>query len=293
MSESSRATVYIVATPIGTLADCSNRAREILANVDFILCEDTRRTKELLQALSIAQVPLVSLHEHNEEAKCQLMIERLHNSSGRRAALVSDAGTPAISDPGAAFINACHLNGVKIENIPGPSSLVTAIAASGFIQPRTVFSGFLARTKKEQQEEFKRWSSVAPCIAVCFESPNRVAATLKNAAEFFPQGTLVCLSREISKKFEEHIRKDVAELAKDLEADHAVRGECILTFNLTSAAAVTNVETSKSMDDILKEALTILETEPHRHLKELCRDLALKYSIGQKDLYNAILASRR
>lgn len=293
MSESRRATVYIVATPIGTLADCSNRARDILAHVDFILCEDTRRTRELLQALSIAPVPLVSLHEHNEAAKCQLMIDRLQSSSGQRAALVSDAGTPAISDPGAAFINACHLNGVKIENIPGPSSLVAALAASGFIQPRTIFSGFLARTCKEQREEFKRWSSVAPCIAVCFESPNRVAATLKNAAEFFPQDTLVCLSREISKKFEEHIRKEIVLLAQDLDAGLSIRGECILTFNLTSTAAVATDGASKSMDDILKEALTLLEKEPHRHLKEVSRDLALKYSIGQKDLYNAILASRR
>lgn len=293
MSDSNRATVYIVATPIGTLTDCSPRARETLSNVDFIACEDTRRTKELLQALAIPHVPLLSLHEHNEEAKCEQIVERLINSTGKRAALVSDAGTPAISDPGARFINACHLKGVKIENIPGPSSLVCALAATGFIQPRMIFSGFLPRNSKDQREEFKRWAAVAPCIAVCFESPNRVLASLRNAAVFFPAETQVCLSREISKKFEEHLRMSVHELVDTLTNDGPPRGECILSFNLSAAAAPTTEISRAGFNDVVDEAMALLSADPSLHLKQLIRELSSKHSINQKDLYNAILARRR
>ncbi len=293
MSETNRATVYIIATPIGTLADCSQRAREILSQVDFIACEDTRRTKELLQALSMPQVPLVSLHEHNEESKCGQLIERLKSSPNKRAALVSDAGTPAISDPGALFINACHQSNIKIENIPGPSSLVCALASSGFIQPRTIFSGFIARNNKDQREEFKRWLSVAPCIAVCFESPHRVHSTLKNAADFFPAETKVCLSREISKKFEEHLRMTVQELAEHIANEGGVRGECIMTFNLPAAADGLNETTAKDFDSVVNEVVSQLIANPQLHLKEVIREYATQHSINQKDLYNAVLARRR
>jgi 16S rRNA (cytidine1402-2'-O)-methyltransferase len=293
MSEINRATVYIVATPIGTLSDCSQHARDILAQVDFIACEDTRRTKELLQALSIPQVQLISLHEHNEETKCVHLIERLQNSENKRAALVSDAGTPAISDPGAFFINACHLNGIKIENIPGPSSLVCALASSGFIQPRTVFSGFISRNSKDQREEFKRWLAVAPCIAACFESPNRVQSTLKNAADFFPADTQVCLSREISKKFEEHLRMSIIELAEHLANDNNLRGECILTFNLTAAMEMVNDAIVKDFDTIVNEVSSQLIANPELHLKEVIREYAKNNGINQKELYNAILARRK
>jgi 16S rRNA (cytidine1402-2'-O)-methyltransferase len=293
MSETNRATVYIIATPIGTLADCSQRARDVLALADFVACEDTRRTKELLQALSIPQVSLVSLHEHNEEAKCSHLIERLQNSKNKRAALVSDAGTPAVSDPGALFINACHMNGVKIENIPGPSSLVCALASSGFIQPRTIFSGFLARNNKDQREEFKRWLAVAPCIAVCFESPNRVLSTLRNAADFFPAETKVCLSREISKKFEEHLRMTIHELAEHLTNDGNLRGECILTFNLTTAVEAGNDTSAKDFDTVVNEVSSLLIENPQLRLKEVIREHAAKNALQPKDLYNAVLARRR
>lgn len=293
MSGTNRATVYIIATPIGTLGDCSPRARELLAQVDFIACEDTRRTRELLQALAIEQVPLVSLHEHNESAKCGQLIERLKSSPQKKAALVSDAGTPAVSDPGALFIQTCHLNDVKIENVPGPSSLVCALASSGFIQPRTIFSGFITRNAKDQREEFKRWMAVAPCIAVCFESPHRVLSTLKNAADFFPADTLVCLSREISKKFEEHLRMSVAELAAHLTNESSLRGECILTFNLSAADEDEAATKASDFESIVDEIAAILDTHPHLHLKELIREYAAKNSFNQKDLYNAILARRR
>ncbi|MEN9528330.1 MAG: rRNA ((1402)-2-O)-methyltransferase [Pseudomonadota bacterium] len=285
--------LYIVATPIGTLADMSPRARDTLSRVDFIACEDTRRTKELLQALAMPHVPLVSLHEHNESEKAQHLLERLLKSETRTAALVSDAGTPAISDPGALLVDACHNAGIRIENVPGPSSLVAAVAAAGFLQPRVLFSGFLPRTSKDQLEEFRRWSAVAPCIAVCFESPNRINSTLKTAAGFFPAETRVCLSREISKKFEEHLRLPLPDLLNTLENGHLIKGECIITFEVLPNASTATAEFKKGIDDAALEAVDMLEENPALHLKELSRTLANKYDLHPKDLYNAILARRR
>lgn len=284
-------TLYIVATPIGTLADMSSRAKDTLARVDFVACEDTRRSKELLQALNLPHAPLVSLHEHNEIQKSERLVERLMKSPGQSAALVSDAGTPAISDPGAVFVDACHRAGVRIENIPGPSSLVAAIAASGFLQPRILFSGFLSRQAAEQIEEFKRWTQIAPCVAVCFESPNRVLTTLKNAAGFFPPETSICLSREISKKFEEHLRKSLAEHISALQGGELPRGECILTFEITKNH--TEQITSMTFLECVEDILLFLKENPNVHLKEICKERAEKYSFNSKDLYNAVLQRRR
>ncbi len=285
--------LYIVATPIGTLSDMSPRARETLARVDFIACEDTRRTKELLQALAMPHVSLVSLHEHNESGKSQHLVERLLQSETRSAALVSDAGTPAISDPGALFVDACHRAGIRVENVPGPSSLVAAVAATGFLQPRVLFSGFLARTSKDQQEEFRRWAAVAPCIAVCFESPNRIVNTLKNATAFFPADTRVCLSREISKKFEEHLRMPLHELLRTLEEGHLVKGECIISFEVLPGTNLSEISPQKNLEEVTEEALELLSENPALHLKELSRSLAEKYDLHPKELYNAIVARRK
>ncbi|MBM3381181.1 MAG: 16S rRNA (cytidine(1402)-2'-O)-methyltransferase [Betaproteobacteria bacterium] len=289
----SQPVLYIVATPIGTLSDMSPRARDTLARVSFVACEDTRRTKELLHALAMPHVPLVSLHEHNESEKSQHLVERLLVSETRTAALVSDAGTPAISDPGALFVDACHEAGIRIENVPGPSSLVAAVAAAGFLQPRVLFSGFLPRTPKDQREEFRRWSAVAPCIAVCFESPNRIISTLQNAAVFFSAATRVCLSREISKKFEEHLRLPLNDLLKTLEDGHLIKGECIITFEVLSDANSLALVPKKDIAEAAEEALQALEQNPSLHLKELSRTLATQYELHPKDLYNAILARRR
>jgi 16S rRNA (cytidine1402-2'-O)-methyltransferase len=293
VSNSSQPLLYIVATPIGTLSDMSPRARETLARVDFIACEDTRRTKELLQALGLPHAPLVSLHEHNESNKSEQLVERLLNSEKRMAALVSDAGTPAISDPGAIFVDACHRAHVRIENVPGPSSLVAAVAATGFLQPRVIFSGFLGRNAKDQLEEFKRWTAVAPCIAVCFESPNRIISTLKTASTYFPSETPICLSREISKKFEEHLRMPLCEVLSALEGGHLVKGECIITFDVASSLASSATRSEKTLEEVVEEALKALTDNPNLHLKELTRALASEHSLNAKDLYNAVTSRRR
>ncbi|MEY4066227.1 MAG: rRNA ((1402)-2-O)-methyltransferase [Pseudomonadota bacterium] len=293
MSSTRLPTLFIVATPIGTLSDMSPRARAVLSEVAFVACEDTRRTKELFQALALPSVPLVSLHEHNETEKSSSLVERLLASEGRCAALVSDAGTPAISDPGAIFVDACHSAGIRIESVPGPSSLVSAIAAAGFLQPRILFSGFLQRSQNEQRDEFKRWQAVAPCVAVCFESPHRILSTLKTAADFFSPETRVCLSREISKKFEEHLRMPLAELVQKIEDGHLVKGECILTFELTPQHFAGAAVQEKTFDDVVTETLAFLDSHPEARLKDVVRDSAEQHRLNAKELYNTVLARRR
>ncbi|MFZ9521794.1 MAG: 16S rRNA (cytidine(1402)-2'-O)-methyltransferase [Silvanigrellaceae bacterium] len=286
-------TLYIVATPIGTLADLSQRARDILSQVDFIACEDTRRTKELFLALDLRHGSLVSLHEHNERGKSESLVQRLKDSPNCKAALVSDAGTPAISDPGALFVNACHDANIKVETVPGPSSLVAGIAASGFLRPRIVFSGFLSRSTSEQTQEFRRWSVMAPCIAVCFESPNRVLATLKTAGESFPPDVMVCVSREISKKFEQHIRGNIADVVEQISKAEHFRGECVICFDLPEHLQSQQSVVRVSLEAAIVQIVEQLENDPDLRVKELTRKWAAEHNLNAKDLYNAVIESRK
>jgi len=282
-------TLYIVATPIGTLSDFSPRARTLLESVDFIACEDTRRTRELLSALNLQHGPLISLHEHNERDKSESLVERIIASPRQNAALVSDAGTPAVSDPGALFVHACHTQGVRVESVPGPSSLASAIAASGFLRPRTIFSGFLSRQSSEQCEEFQRWLQVSPCLAVCFESPHRILATLETAASVFSSSVTVCLSREISKKFEEHIRGSIDEVIKKISQGQTIRGECVLTFDIPGGLRPASAPTHLSANDLVIKVIEIVQADPSAHIKELTKKLAQEHGANTKELYNLVV----
>lgn len=285
-------TLFVVATPIGTLADFSPRARQVLETVDFIACEDTRRTKELLMALNLQHGPLVSLHEHNEREKSAGLVEKLLKSPQQKAALVSDAGTPAISDPGALFVDACHRASVRVESVPGPSSLVAAAAASGFLRPRLLFAGFLSRNQREQIDEFNRWKYSAPCLVACFESPNRVLATLKNAAEVFPREIEVCVSREISKKFEEHIRGPLADVIQRISEESSLRGECVICFDLPNSLELSHDKENLTLDQLKDKVSEQLAQDPSIRLKALCKKLADEHKVNAKDLYNAVVESR-
>ena len=290
--KSSEPTLFIVATPIGTLSDLSPRAREVLSSAGFIACEDTRHTKELFMALGLSHGPLVSLHEHNERHKSAELAERLRSSPEQTAALVSDAGTPAISDPGAIFVEECHNAGIRIESIPGPSSLVAAAAASGFLRPRLVFSGFLSRSENDHKAEFKVWTYSAPCVAVCFESPHRVMQTLKHAQQFFTTDVRVCVSREISKKFEEHIRGTLAEAIGKLSEKDTLRGEYVLCFDLPESIKMTPASLNLSLDEVTNIALDSLKQDPSAKVRDVTKSLAELHGISAKELYNAVIGLR-
>ena len=276
--------LYIVATPIGTLADFSPRAREVLAQCDFVACEDTRHSGRLFAHFGI-RVPLESLHDHNEVQKSQFLIQKLKTGANQCAAIVTDAGTPAVSDPGARFVAEAAAQGVRVLNVPGPSSLVCALAASGFLQPRILFSGFLPRSRNEQFAEFARWKKVAPCIAVFFESPQRMLSSLVHLNQFFDTGTIisVCASREISKHYEEHVRGSPSEVHQILAARESVQGEFAVSIELAFEAAPDQVQLTLEQAAVL--ALEWAE-DRKKTLKEISKDLAATHHLSAKELYN-------
>lgn len=275
--------LYIVATPIGTLNDFSPRAKEVLSQVDFIACEDTRHTRKLLHYFQI-KTPLESLHVHNEKNKINFLISKLLNSENKMAAIVTDAGTPCISDPGSLLIAEAHKNNITIQSIPGPSSLTAALAACGFIQPRTIFSGFLDRSAKNQSQEFELWKHSAPCIAVIFESPKRILNTLNNLLNYFTDNDIyLCVSKEISKKFEEHKIGNCKEVIEYYSNLKEIQGEFVMCININKL----NKETP-DLEAIALEAI-LLSKSKNLSLKQGCKEISLKYNINSKDIYNKAL----
>lgn len=276
-------TLYIVATPIGTLSDFSPRAKEILSQVNFIACEDTRHSGKLLSHFGI-KAQLESLHVHNEKNKYCYLIEKLLNSPQKNAAIITDAGTPCVSDPGSLLVAEAHAKGILVQSIPGPSSMTAALAACGFIQPRTIFSAFLGRTQKEQFAEFDRWKLIAPCIAIFFESPKRILTSLKNIDSFFSNEEInICVSREISKKFEEHKIGKITELIIYFSEKKELQGEFVVCVNILENK---NLKEIKSLPEAAQEALRLAKNGTP--LKLACKEIAQKYHLSPKEIYNEI-----
>ncbi len=245
-------------------------------------CEDTRHTAKLLAHYAITTTT-VSLHEHNERERSQSLIQRLIDSPQKSAAIVTDAGTPCISDPGAHFVEAAHALGVRIISVPGPTALTCTLAASGFLQPRQVFSAFLSRTKKEQVDEFSKWQLIAPCVAVFYESPQRIRTTLKNLCDHFGDSTEICLSREISKIHEEHARGSVAEILVQLETRAHSIGECAVAVNIPQ-----KLQISLSQKLTLEEAKHAVENEVAlgARTKDAVKKIAEANNLDAKTLYS-------
>lgn len=242
------ATLFVVATPLGNLQDVSPRARQVLQDVSYILAEDTRHTRILLGHLQIRK-RLVSLHEHNEGHRLEQTLATLQ--AGESIALVSDAGTPAVSDPGATLVHAVHQAGLRICPIPGPSALSTAMSAAGFAAGNagTLFLGFLQRKGKERSEQLQQIAA-HPGIVVFFESPHRLAATMAQLAEQDATRP-ACLCRELTKLHEQIWQCDCSTLAA-WAAKENVRGE--VTVVLGAKAAVVR------RDDAIDSAQMSLET---------------------------------
>lgn len=200
--------LYIVPTPIGNLEDMTFRAINVLKSVDLILAEDTRTSKFLLNHFEIA-TPLKSYHMHNEHKIVGAMVEQIANSE-HGYALVSDAGTPAISDPGFLLVRECIANDIEVETLPGPTAFVPALVNSGFPCDKFHFEGFLPQKKGRQ----KRWGELAQYdeTIVLYESPYRIVKMLGEIKEFVGDQTQVSVSRELSKKFEETLRGTPDEL---------------------------------------------------------------------------------
>ncbi len=211
--------LVVCPTPIGNLGDITVRALEALRAADAIACEDTRRTKILLERYEI-EGSLVSFHEHNEHTRASELVGRIEG--GSVVVLVSDAGTPVVSDPGYSLIRACLDEGLPVEVLPGPSSVTTALVASGLPAERWRFVGFLPRKRGELERALGEGSDTT----VAFESPGRLPATLRALAELEPARP-VAVCRELTKLHEEVRRGTVAELCAHY-AEHAPRGEIVL-----------------------------------------------------------------
>ena len=195
--------LYLIATPIGNLADITFRAIETLQSCDYILCEDTRHSVRLLQHYNLDNKKLRSYHKFNETSQSAGIVEDL--KAGKDIALITDAGTPCISDPGYRLVEKCHQAEVKVFGIPGPCAAIQALACSGLDTSRFQFLGFLP--KKSQALEYTIIEALLyPGITACYESPNRLLATLEKLEKLAPEG-LVVVCRELTKKFEE-IRRD-------------------------------------------------------------------------------------
>ena len=217
--------LYVVATPIGNLGDITLRAIEALKSADLVAAEDTRYSGMLLKHLGIKK-PFISYHDHNEAARTPELIERL--ARGENIALITDAGTPGLSDPGSRLIRECINREVPFTVLPGPSSILTALVGSGFYTEKFSFRGFLP-VKSGQRERELRTAAECEETIIFFESPYRLAKTLAVCSDVMPERQL-CVARELTKKFEEFRRGTANELLAYYQA-HPPKGEIVLLIS--------------------------------------------------------------
>jgi 16S rRNA (cytidine1402-2'-O)-methyltransferase len=224
MSKESEPELYIVPTPIGNLKDMTPRAIEVLSEVDMILAEDTRTTGKLLKHFGI-DTPQKSYHIHNEHKTVEILVERMQ--SGEQFALVSDAGTPGISDPGFLLVREAKAAGCQVECLPGATAFVPALINSGFPSDRFVFEGFLPH-KKGRQTRLKLLAEEERTV-VLYESPHRLKRALKEIVEYFGESRWVSVSRELSKMFEETVTNEAIKV-RDYFDEKEIKGEIVIVI---------------------------------------------------------------
>lgn len=267
-------TLFIVATPIGNLEDLTPRALRVLGEVDLIACEDTRHTRRLLNRFGI-KTKTISYHEHNERERAEELGKLLE--AGSNIAIVSDAGTPLISDPGFRIVSAAIKRGIQVIPIPGPAAFVAALIASGLPTDQFFFAGFLparATARRAMLEELR----AIPATLVFYEAPHRIAATLKDALNVLSNRTAV-VARELTKLYEEIARGSLSELARRFSENAPARGEMVL---IISGANQTEIRADAKSEDAparLWARVAELEREgldSKAALKKAARELGLK-----------------
>ncbi|MDH4192271.1 MAG: 16S rRNA (cytidine(1402)-2'-O)-methyltransferase [Betaproteobacteria bacterium] len=248
----SQGTLYIVATPIGNLADASPRALETLAQCDLVACEDTRTTRGLLSRHGISAHTL-SLHAHNERSAGERLLEALRQ--GKRVAVVSDAGTPAISDPGALLVAAAHREGFRVIPIPGPNAAVAAYSASGYTAERFLFAGFLPATRAARRKALADLEIAWPLIF--YEAPHRVLETVEDLVERYGADREIVIARELTKMFEEIARMPLGAAHAWLGAEqHRQQGEFVLVLGPGAPQPSKEVAEGERVLAVLLEALS-------------------------------------
>ena len=267
-------TLYVVATPIGNLEDVTLRALRVLREVSLIAAEDTRRTARLLQHYSIS-TRTTSLHEHNERAKTPSLIARL--VAGESIALVSDAGTPVVSDPGTHLVAQAHAAGIRVEPVPGPSAALAALSASGLPAREFVFAGFPPNRSKARQTWLRDLAKDTR-VLIFYEAPHRIRRTLEDMLQAFGDRRVV-LGRELTKVHEELVVRPITE---HLHGEFEERGEFTLIVEGQTKADEPTVSPEV---DVVASDFGLLTNSGGFNRREAIRSLALRYGISTREVF--------
>ena len=272
-------TLYIVGTPIGNLGDMTERQLDVLSSVDFIAAEDTRVTRKLLSHFDI-HTPLVSYHEHSSEAVIRQIMDRI--TAGETCAVVTDAGMPCISDPGAILVQNCIADNIPMQVIPGPSAVISALAISGQDTTRFCFEGFLSVTKKQRFTHLESLRHESRTM-VFYEAPHKLLNTLRDMLEYFGDRS-ISICRELTKIHEEMTKTTLAEAVRYYESNPP-RGE----FVLVVAGEPVNLEDEKpSLEAVL--AIARERIAGGERAADVCKQLAAETGYPKRVLYQAVIS---
>ena len=270
-------TLYLVATPIGNLEDLTMRALRILREVDLVAAEDTRHSRKLFSHYGI-ETPLTSYFQHNEAAKGEQLIRTL--LEGKDVALISDAGTPAISDPGCLLVQRCHEAGIPVSSVPGPSALIAALAMAGLPTERFAFEGFLPPKTHARRQTLRQLLS-EPRTTVYYEAPHRLPATLRDVREELGDQREVAVVRELTKLHEELFRGTAAQACEYFVGK--VRGEIVLLIGPAEKGAP---------EESVRDALRRWRAETDLPMREIVKLVAKEHGLSGSEVYKESLALR-
>ncbi len=273
----SAGTLYVVATPIGNMDDITVRALDVFGRVDLVAAEDTRHTGKLLKHHQI-KCRLMSYHEHNEKERTPLLVERL--KSGSSIALVSNAGTPTVSDPGYMLLQKALENNIKVVPIPGPSALLAALSISGLPTDSFIFIGFCAKKKSRRLKQLQKFASETRTL-IFYENPGRILAFMNEIKDVMGDRYGI-LCREMTKLHEEFLRGRLSEVIKMLSDRPAVKGECTLLVK----GSEENI--SVSQDIVRAELIKVLEKK-EKKLSQVSKIIAQKYGLSKNEVYDEAL----
>jgi 16S rRNA (cytidine1402-2'-O)-methyltransferase len=267
-------TLYVVATPIGNLADMTVRATRVLANVDLIACEDTRQTRKLLDHYGI-KTPLISYHEHNEQGRSEDLLREI--LAGKNMALVSDAGTPLIADPGYRLVERARQQGVVVSPIPGPSALLAALSASGLPTDSFLFHGFLP-PKQGQRKKLLEQLKPLQSTLVFYEAPHRILDALADVAEILGSRRAV-VARELTKIHEEFLRGTASQIHDTLASRATVKGEIVLMIGKSEAQEIDDTPIETAVEKLVQSGLSTMEA---------CKTVARQRGVSKREVYKLI-----
>jgi 16S rRNA (cytidine1402-2'-O)-methyltransferase len=267
-------TFFLVATPIGNLEDITYRAVRVLREVDLIACEDTRQTRKLLDRYAIHK-PLISYHEHNEEQRATELISKL--LEGFSVALVSDAGTPLVSDPGYRLVARAIEEGVPIQPVPGPSALLTALSASGLPTSAFYFGGFLPHKPAQRRKAFKKLKDMEATL-IFYEAPHRILDSLADVEAVLGPRPVV-LARELTKIHEEFLRGSPHELRRILEQRDSIKGEFTLLVGRAPSQPEESISIQQAVETAMEQGMTRMEA---------MKAVARRRGISKREVYRVL-----